>query len=186
LVYLGNNKVMHQDGGVGTPGTWTYDGTTNEWTNEVVIAPATNHSHGIAETNMSENGGGAVVYFGGLIGNDSYTATWVYPRPFVDAIDVHKNEIPTAFHLKQNYPNPFNPITTIEYALPKAADVTISVYNIVGQKVATLINSKQAAGFYSIQWNGSDGFGAKVATGVYLYHIHAGNFNKTLKMVLMK
>ncbi|UCE19469.1 MAG: right-handed parallel beta-helix repeat-containing protein [Gemmatimonadota bacterium] len=91
------------------------------------------------------------------------------------------HQIPTEFHLSQNYPNPFNPVTTIEYALPEAANVRIEIYNIMGQVVAVLIHSNQTAGFHSIQWNASG-----VTSGVYFYRLDTGEFQSIKRMLLLK
>jgi hypothetical protein len=85
------------------------------------------------------------------------------------------------FSLKQNYPNPFNPVTTIEYSLPTAGDVNLSVYNVVGQKVTTLVNGKQTAGNHLIQFAGND-----LASGVYFYKLEAAGQVKIRKMLLVK
>ena len=89
--------------------------------------------------------------------------------------------IPQSFHLYQNYPNPFNPVTVIKYNLPVAGKVNLEVYNLVGQKVATLVDSKQSAGSHLIEFNAS-----ALASGVYLYKITAGSFSAVRKMVLLK
>jgi len=104
---------------------------------------------------------------------------------FVLGIEVF-GDIPESFGLHQNYPNPFNPTTLIRYQLPEASNVRVSIYNIMGQEIATLINDYQEVGYKSIQWNGRDNFGNKVGGGLYLYRIQAGSFTKTMKMVLLK
>lgn len=91
------------------------------------------------------------------------------------------------FKLNQNYPNPFNPTTTISFSLPEASRVTLAVYNVLGQKVRTLINNQLAtAGFHAKQWDGRDDAGRQVASGIYFYKLEAGNFSSIKKMVLMK
>ena len=94
--------------------------------------------------------------------------------------------LPQLFILQQNYPNPFNPTTTIKYTLPVRSDVTVDVFNILGRNVRTLVDENQPAGQHTIRWDGRDGAGQSVATGVYLYRIVAGDFVETRKMVLVK
>ncbi|MEJ2635171.1 MAG: FlgD immunoglobulin-like domain containing protein [Calditrichia bacterium] len=91
-----------------------------------------------------------------------------------------------SYELKANYPNPFNPITTIEYTLPEKSNVTLNVYNLLGEKVKTLVNSSQAAKSYRVTWDGTNDRGVKVASGIYIYKINAGNFAESRKMILMK
>jgi len=95
-------------------------------------------------------------------------------------------EIPESFSLIQNYPNPFNPETDIEYALPTDCQVKLSIYNLLGQKVKTLVNEPQTAGFKTIHWNGRDEQGNLVASGIYFYKLNAGDFTATKKMVMTK
>ncbi|KPL08320.1 hypothetical protein AMJ86_01020 [bacterium SM23_57] len=94
--------------------------------------------------------------------------------------------LPTEFELQQNYPNPFNPTTDIVYALPEAVPVNLSIYNSLGQKIATLVDQKQAPGSYRVTWNGLDLNGNPVASGIYFYHLEAGDFASTMKMLLVK
>lgn len=97
------------------------------------------------------------------------------------------DNLPKVYALHQNYPNPFNPETTIPYALPKAGKVTLTVFNVLGQKVHTLINGVNAtAGNHLFKWNGLDDAGNRVASGVYFYKLEAGNFVSVKKMILMK
>ncbi len=94
---------------------------------------------------------------------------------------------PEDFKLKPNYPNPFNPSTTIEYTLPIASKISISIYNVIGQEVANLVQLQdKAAGTYHVTWNGLDNNGNKVASGTYFYSMRFGNFTKTKQMTLMK
>ncbi len=95
--------------------------------------------------------------------------------------------IPTGFELKQNYPNPFNPSTTIEYHLNRPAAVRLIIYNALGQKVRTLVTrDHQAAGKYTVQWDGKDDYGRLVASGLYMYRLESGRQVQMKKMLLMK
>ncbi|KAA3615670.1 MAG: T9SS C-terminal target domain-containing protein [Calditrichaeota bacterium] len=105
-------------------------------------------------------------------------------EPFVLSAEPIGDElVPYKFYLRQNYPNPFNPETIIEYGLSQDSDVEITVYNTLGQKVATLVNEFQQAHHYKITFNASDYF---LATGVYLYQIKSGNFVKRRKLLFIK
>ena len=94
--------------------------------------------------------------------------------------------LPTEFALKQNYPNPFNPSTQIQYALPEETRVVISIYDLMGRKVRTLVNDVQDAGYRTVIWNSTNDMGRLVSAGVYIYSIQAGDFVQNRKMVLMK
>ncbi len=93
---------------------------------------------------------------------------------------------PAEFRLSQNYPNPFNPVTQIAYNLARKTHVTLSIYNTVGQKVATLIDEEQTAGSKTVTWNGTSDNGTLMSTGLYFYHLNAGEFNQTRKMLFLK
>jgi hypothetical protein len=94
--------------------------------------------------------------------------------------------LPKAFALHQNYPNPFNAGTQIIYELPKSAQVTIEVFNVLGQQIVTLVEGEQSAGLHSVEWNGIDQRGREVASGVYLYRLTSEDFKDEKKMMLMK
>ena len=103
-----------------------------------------------------------------------------------DIEDQNQNVLPDRFTLSQNYPNPFNPSTTINYALPTKSHVVIKVYNVLGQEIRTLVDHDNSAGFYSVLWNGKDNFGKSVTSGIYLYRIETDDFDKSMKMILLK
>jgi len=94
--------------------------------------------------------------------------------------------VPTEFDLSQNYPNPFNPATNIGYAVPHEAHVTLEVFNILGQRVTTLVDEVQGTGFHYVEWNGNDHLGQSVASGIYIYRFTADDFVETRQMILMK
>jgi hypothetical protein len=107
------------------------------------------------------------------------TGTGVLPTGIDDRDDDHP--LPTEYSLHQNYPNPFNPITEISFALPNAANVKLEIFNIMGQRVATLVDQHLEAGNHSVTWDGS-----RVASGIYFYRFDAGDFVESKKMVLLK
>ena len=102
------------------------------------------------------------------------------------ALSIVEEVLPTEFTLGQNYPNPFNPSTQIRYALPERSKVTITIYNMLGGKVRTLVNDYQEAGYRSSLWNATNDRGSLVSAGMYIYTIQAGNFYQAKKMILLK
>jgi len=141
---------------------------------------ASNHSQAVAPLR----------WFNQLGDQDSafYGGVWNYvtmtPLGIEDFIDL--SSLPRYYDIFQNYPNPFNPTTTIPYALIKGADVKLTVYNILGEEVRTLINRKIEPGVRTIVWDGRDDSGQLVGSGIYFYHFQAEGFAKTMKMVLMR
>ncbi|MEM8486623.1 MAG: FG-GAP-like repeat-containing protein [Bacteroidota bacterium] len=95
-------------------------------------------------------------------------------------------DLPTEYALESNYPNPFNPTTTIKYDVPEASSVKLEVYDMMGRRIATLVNGQLGAGRYEATWNARSDSGAPVASGVYLYRLQAGSFEAVKRMVLMK
>jgi photosystem II stability/assembly factor-like uncharacterized protein len=98
----------------------------------------------------------------------------------------HTEGIPTTFAVSNNYPNPFNPLTTIDYQLPKVDDVTLVIYNVLGQPVRTLVNERKRPGTYKVVWDGRNEVGDKMSSGVYIYRFEAGDFTTAKKMLLLK
>ena len=97
------------------------------------------------------------------------------------SLSVDEEFIPTEFALHQNYPNPFNPVTTIQFDIPEAGEVRLDVYNILGKKVATLVQGRHEIGGYTVGWDA-----AGIASGIYYYRISSAKFTSTKKMILMK
>ena len=126
-----------------------------------------------------------------LTANDAANTTFEIPITlFIDmAVSVKPIEhevLPSDFVLSQNYPNPFNPTTQIAFDLPTKSHVALTVYNVLGQRVITLVNEKLAAGKYVADWNGRSSGGNEVASGIYFYRLHTEQFTQTKKMVLLK
>jgi hypothetical protein len=129
--------------------------------------------HGVCFTDA--NTGTAVGRGGTIVRKETGVVTSVREDPRVDG------ELPTAFVLRQNYPNPFNPSTTIEFALPQAGYVNLSVFNVIGQEVATLTAGDHAVGTFKATWDASG-----LPSGIYFYRLTAGEYVQTKKAVLMK
>ena len=101
-------------------------------------------------------------------------------------LSIEEEIMPEEFALNQNYPNPFNPSTQIRYALAENSNVTITIYNMLGNKVRTLVNERQDAGFRNVLWNATNDNGSPVSAGMYIYTIKAGSFYQAKKMILLK
>jgi len=99
----------------------------------------------------------------------------------ITAVDKEPNLLPANFSLSQNYPNPFNPSTTIQFALPRKEYVSLKIFNITGEEVATLVNEELPAGTYNKVWNA-----VKNASGVFFFRLQAGNFIETRKLIFIK
>ncbi len=123
--------------------------------------------------------------------NATITTSGVYalftPDIITDVVDEDSRDgLPYNFQLAQNYPNPFNPATTISYSVPARSHVTITIYNLLGQRIRTLIDEDKSAGTYQAVWNSNDESGSTVASGVYLYRFETNNHSETRKMMLIK
>jgi hypothetical protein len=108
-----------------------------------------------------------------------HTLVWFNAPTAVD--DNVEPGVITDYSLSQNYPNPFNPETKISFSIAKTGNVSLAVYNVVGQKVANLVNGQKAAGKYQITWNAND-----LASGVYFYRLEVGDYSNTMKMMLLR
>ena len=103
-----------------------------------------------------------------------------------DVTEAETPKTPAATYLTQNVPNPFNPSTTIQFGLAAQGRMTISIYDVSGRLVRTLVDGPRSAGLYKETWDGRDSNGHAVASGVYFYRLRAGTFSETKKMVLTR
>jgi hypothetical protein len=121
------------------------------------------------------------------VGAGEWSATWSFTTGDIVSVERFDNEIPTDFVLGQNYPNPFNPTTHIRFALPEGVTVRLEVYNMLGQRIATLIDGEFInAGLYETTWNARDDEGRDVSSGIYMYRIAAGDFVDLKRMIFIK
>lgn len=117
----------------------------------------------------------------------AYTFTDLLPYVEVaeSNLELSSEELPTEYGI-ENHPNPFNPSTEIKYQLPQLVEVRIVIFNVLGQEVRTLVNGKQEAGRYTVQWNGDNEQGYKVPSGMYFLRMKAGKFIANRKLLLLK
>lgn len=154
---------------------------------ELVLANQQNAWDSTAVTHLTWNGSSwdQVVYKIGMKYQQNikvlkYTGTGIEEKKFTIIT-------PDDYILEQNYPNPFNPTTNIRFSLPLNKQISLKIYNILGQEVKTLINNQEyAKGTYEVTWDGTNNYNQSVSSGVYIYTLQYGNFSKSVKMTLMK
>jgi hypothetical protein len=170
------------------------DGAVVEASGVAISWPNNLNTHG-SSWKLYSRAGSVLTEVANMVTTTSYTfattgstINFAIIKVGLSATDVKQvdNDIPSAFQLGQNYPNPFNPSTKINYAVKELSRVHIAIYNILGQEVATLVNSKLAAGQYAIDWNGMNSKNEALSSGIYFYRMTVGNFIETKKMILMK
>ena len=172
--YIGLLTVYHNGNGYNK--LYTYNGFADSW---IELIPSGSHSLlmvGKKTILVSRSGSPDMLY----AFDPQRSTTDVGDELTDDGI------LPAQFELAQNYPNPFNPETIIKYSVPYRSDVRIDIYNILGRKVTTLVDEVKAAGEYDAVWNGTNGAGARAASGVYFYRLKAGDKAMVRKMLLMK
>jgi hypothetical protein len=177
----GNTAIVGGYADNGNAGaTWVFTRSGGVWTQQgnklVGTGASTPASQGFS-VSISSDGSTAIV--GGPGDNSGAGAAWVYSSGPQDVLC--SGELPKGFALEQNYPNPFNPMTKIRYDLPKQSVVTLKLYNLLGQEVATLVNEEMKPGSYDAMWDAT-GF----SSGVYFYRLTAGTSTQTKKLLLLK
>jgi len=129
---------------------------------------------------------GNSVNLDGTNGNDQWNFAQNKTITVSNATDVKENRLVNSFVLYQNYPNPFNPSTTISYQIPTIGLVTLKVYNILGNEVATLVNEQKAPGNYSVRFSANEESASPFASGTYLYQLRVNDYVSNRKMIFLK
>jgi len=180
--------------GVSTDGTtWTtiwsnYQSWDSSWTQEDIDISSIVDSQStvwLRWTMMAEN---AIHPMGGW-NIDDIQLYAIYDSVTGDITDIEENSepvLPSSYSLSQNYPNPFNPTTSISFHLPRTTDVKLEIFNIIGQRVTTLLDGEFKAGDHIVRWDGKNSNDQPVASGIYLYRLRAKDFVATKKMVMLK
>lgn len=140
---------------------------------------------------MIEHGGfgGHLIAFGeSTLATSDGKAIHLYSVPDQSVAEPETDFVvaPVTQHLRQNYPNPFNPVTRIDFELPRSGEVEVSVFNLLGRQVISLLSGRIKAGLHSVEWDGTDGNGRRVASGVYFYRLSTPTVSETRKMLLLK
>ncbi len=117
---------------------------------------------------------------------DTVSIAWDEPIAVPQEGGDGSSSVPFEFNLQQNYPNPFNPSTQIRYQIPESCQVSVRIYNVLGQKVATLVADRLQPGSYTARWGGRDEQGTSLSAGIYFCTLRAGSFEKTIKLVLIR
>ncbi|MBI5022541.1 MAG: T9SS type A sorting domain-containing protein [Ignavibacteriales bacterium] len=189
---MNNGMPMYISGIVATPnGGGGNNIIASTWGNGIVLSTDNGTTWTRTDTGLATQLSMAIT----LVGSDLYAGSWgqgVWRRPLseiISSVGESNLTVPKKYSLGQNYPNPFNPTTIIKYDVSKAAHLTLKVFNLLGQEVATLVDDNKNAGTYEVQFNGS-----KLTSGVYFYRLQVGsssvssgqNFVETKKLILMK
>lgn len=187
-LYLYGDRTISSSGG-----SQTYDAT-----NSITTTYNNAQFNLLNGSNITFHAGSSITLTDGFHAQTGSTFS-AYIQPFSDDGDFVSNDMkvtniiektvnsaPIDFSLSQNYPNPFNPTTLIQYGLKENVSVRISIYDILGRIVKTLVNEFQEAGYKSVVWDGTNNSGSSVSTGLYIYKIEAGSFVDSKKMLLLK
>lgn len=159
-----------------------FDGLGNFY----AVTGSTNQNNNLIQIDTT-NAAGTIL---GSTGFNNVTGLAYLPSG-TTSVDDEITKIPSSFNLSQNYPNPFNPSTVIDFALPVPSDIKLTIYNLLGEVVVTLLDNNLQSGYHKIDWNSIDQFGKRVSSGIYFYELRAKgnngeNFSKFKKMVLLK
>jgi len=173
----------HDDNGNGSGSAYVFKRTGTSWAQEAKLLASDGAASDYFGISVFIFGDYAVV--GAAFDNDNGQwsgSAYVY-NGFTSPVGVESERagIPEEFSLSQNYPNPFNPVTTIEYSLLRSGEMSLIIYNLLGEEITRIIDGYQLAGTHAITWNKSN-----VSSGIYFYKLQAGDFVQTKKMLLLK
>ncbi len=177
------NQVLEWNKSSNIPDTWTFTFLDNKTGEEIIMDENFSYSFSQGEISLSSDKSASKLSKSLSVDNNSDEAprfTITLNKGKATNLD-ERSEIPEAFTLEQNYPNPFNPTTSIQYSVAEAGAVSLTIYNVMGQKVETLVSGTKAAGTYRVSWDA-----ANMASGIYYYRLHAGNQVLTRQMTLIK
>ena len=163
---------------------WTKDTLNNPVLQKGPASSWDDHAVFNSSVLLSSNNDSLKMWYAGVASNGLMTSKIGYataPADCVVSIRLLNKNLPNGYVLHQNYPNPFNPTTNIEFSIPKSEFVTLKVFNVLGEEVATLVSERLTSGTYKYDWDASS-----LASGVYLYRIQAGAFQQIKKMILIK
>lgn len=176
-------RLEYQGGDMTDAGSWAMAAIDS------LAHPTGSQYDNFAVGDLDGDGDDEIVYTGtarGASSGDVQPITVLNYNGAVGIDDELSNNAPTGYELSQNYPNPFNPNTTISFTIPTSENVSLTIYNVRGQVVKTLVNDSRSAGTHNIQWDGLNNFGQKVASGIYIYTLRTSNFVESKKMTMLK
>ena len=160
-----------------------YRGTNTEMTDGEIIAQTASSEY--TDTDIDFANG--VTYYYAVAGLDIHENLGEASSSVImTVVSVDLQAIPTEFAMNQNYPNPFNPSTQINFSLPEASEMTLTVYDLSGRQIVRLVETSMSAGYHQVIWNGMNAQGESVSTGMYIYRMQAGNFSETRKMTYLR
>ncbi len=176
------------------PNSWTRFPVNPAWFQAWVDSPSVNYGFAMQTDTLYSTSNIEMNHIGPAVlptANDAprLTLYWRYVTDIITDIDDGTESgtpLPESFELHQNFPNPFNPTTEISYSLPAKAEVTIAIFNVLGQKVKAFEQGKQSAGLHRVTWDATDTKGNPVASGMYFYKVTAGDLTASKKMVFLK
>lgn len=198
---LNGNRIFNFRYNSATPDSFLFSGLFDPLDPATIEPPnATRKAIWEIKWDSVRSGGGTVeIDTGRVVQSTVFTTAAVNPADlpvnfvkglfWVDSTDVHdvsQGQRPTVYSLSQNYPNPFNANTQISFALPKSGKATLEIFNILGQKVNTLVNEYMTAGYKIVNWDGRDNRGMEVPSGIYFYRLRSEEFLQTKKMLMIQ